>query len=39
MNRLIVYNLNLYIIKGQQLIKDTFSGSLQYPLYTGLAVH
>ena len=31
-----VYNFNLY--KGHLLIKATFSGSLQCPLYTGLTV-
>jgi hypothetical protein len=28
----------IYLIKGQLLKKDTFSGSLSAPLYTGLTV-
>jgi hypothetical protein len=31
------YNFNMYI-KGKLLIKATFSGSLERPSYTGLAI-
>ena len=33
------YNINLYKTKGQQLIKKTFAGSLECPLYIGLTVY